>query len=147
MRGPLHSCEGRKELDQEQVLVAFDSVMNDWLESVPDHCSSAFSPVFWLPPDAHLSVRWNVEELDRSGFFHQSAFLHITYHYIHVMIHRPFIPTPSSRHVASVPSVVVCTTAAKSALAVVQAMNTRGYIYSLHLLVGLDSPRGEISSN
>lgn len=82
-------------------------------------------------------MNWRQEVPDE--YFHQSASIHIIYHYIRVLIHRPFIPTPSSQQVLNFPSAVVCMSAARSCLSVVQAMKSRGYIYNLNLVVR--SPR------
>ncbi|KAF9023957.1 hypothetical protein BDZ89DRAFT_989559 [Hymenopellis radicata] len=119
MRGGLRLWNGQTQPSQEMILMNFDSVMNKWLESLPPHLT-------WRPEDPN-------------EYFHQSAFIHIIYHYIRVLIHRPFIPTPSSQQVLTFPSAVVCMSAARSCLSVVQAMKTRGYLYNLNLVAMVEA--------
>ncbi|KAJ7134517.1 fungal-specific transcription factor domain-containing protein [Mycena epipterygia] len=77
---------------EQRVVSELDSAMNDFLDSVPPH------------------LRWNPERTP-DVFFDQSALLHLTYHYIQIAIHRPYLRKPN---VLAAPSLSICTTAARS---------------------------------
>ncbi|KAG9016462.1 hypothetical protein FRB93_010711 [Tulasnella sp. JGI-2019a] len=72
-----------------------DSALNEWQEALPDH----------LRWDPHMGPT----------FYQQAATLRITFYYIQINIHRPFIQlSSSSRRALSLPSLAVCTNAARS---------------------------------
>ncbi|KAG9026808.1 hypothetical protein FRB95_008476 [Tulasnella sp. JGI-2019a] len=72
-----------------------DSALNEWQEALPDHLG-------W---DPHMGPT----------FYQQAATLRITFYYIQINIHRPFIQLSSaSRRGLSLPSLAVCTNAARS---------------------------------
>ncbi|KAJ7134514.1 fungal-specific transcription factor domain-containing protein [Mycena epipterygia] len=77
---------------EQRVVSELDSAMNDFLDSVPPH------------------LGWNPERTP-DVFFDQSALLHVTYHYIQIAIHRPYLRRPN---VLAAPSLSICTTAARS---------------------------------
>ncbi|KAF8146461.1 fungal-specific transcription factor domain-containing protein [Mycena galopus ATCC 62051] len=82
--------------DKEQHTVAeFDSAMNDFLDSIPPH------------------LRWNPESPPQGVFFDQSAVLHLTYNYILIVIHRPYIHKVTSLAAASLS---ICANAARTIL-------------------------------
>ncbi|KAJ7725325.1 fungal-specific transcription factor domain-containing protein [Mycena metata] len=82
------------EWDQ-RVVAELDSAMNDFSSSVPPH------------------LRWNLDDPPQGVFFDQSALLHISYHLLQIMIHRPFINRPSA---PAAPSLSICTRAARTIL-------------------------------
>lgn len=57
-------------------------------------------------------VRWDPNR-ENSVFFDQSAFLYCYYYLVQILVHRRFIPTYGKR-THSLPSQVVCTTAARA---------------------------------
>jgi len=78
----------------EQCTVAeFDSAMNDFLDSIPPH------------------LRWDPESPPQGTFFDQSAILHMTYNYILISIHRPYIQKPA---ILGAPSLSICASAARA---------------------------------
>ncbi|KAJ6596639.1 fungal-specific transcription factor domain-containing protein [Mycena sp. CBHHK59/15] len=83
--------------DWEQRAVAeLDSAMNEFLGTVPAH------------------LRW---DRDRTGvFFDQSAVLHTMFYQLQITIHRPYIHKPT---MLAFPSLAICTSAARSAIHVV----------------------------
>ncbi|KAG9005820.1 hypothetical protein FRB93_009216 [Tulasnella sp. JGI-2019a] len=89
------------EWEQDRVS-ELDSTLNEWLEALPDH----------LRWDQHMN----------SAFYQQAATLRIIFHYIQITIHRPFIQlSSSSRRSLSMPSLAVCTNAARSAARILEA--------------------------
>lgn len=64
----------------------------------------------------YLPVHWSSEGASSAHqvFFGQSAFLHSHYHYVQILVHRPFIPNPGSTLPGSaIPSLTICTNAAR----------------------------------
>lgn len=57
--------------------------------------------------------------------FEQSAVLYAAYYHLHIMIHRPFIPSPKKPAVLSFPSLTICTNAARSCSHVIEAYGKR----------------------
>ncbi|KAG9005821.1 hypothetical protein FRB93_009217 [Tulasnella sp. JGI-2019a] len=88
------------EWEQDKVS-ELDSALNEWQEALPDH-------LMW---DPHMSPT----------FYQQAATLRITFDYIQINIHRPFIElSSSSRRALSLPSLTVCTNAARSAARILE---------------------------
>ncbi|KAJ7505493.1 fungal-specific transcription factor domain-containing protein [Mycena galericulata] len=89
----------------EQATVAeLDSAMNKFLDSLPPH------------------LRWNPDNHQTEPFSHQSAVLYMTFYYIQIIIHRPFIHKATS---LAAPSLSICTNAARSALRIADIWMTR----------------------
>jgi hypothetical protein len=61
-----------------------------------------------IPP-----VRWDPERKDPL-FMGQSAMLYLNYYYIQIMVHRPYIPLPGKPSPISLPSLAICTNAARA---------------------------------
>ncbi|KIM40778.1 hypothetical protein M413DRAFT_167868 [Hebeloma cylindrosporum] len=80
---------------EQHVVTELDSALNKWVDSVPDH------------------LRWDPNRED-PVFFNQSVLLYATYYHIQIIIHRPFIPSPSKPSPLSFPSLAICTNAARS---------------------------------
>ncbi|KAF7374352.1 Zn(2)-C6 fungal-type domain-containing protein [Mycena sanguinolenta] len=86
---------GWNESEWEQRTVAeFDSAMNNFLDSIPSH------------------LKWNPENPPQGVFFDQSAILHITYQYLQISIHRPYIQKTS----VCAPSLPICVSAARAVI-------------------------------
>ncbi|KAJ7642084.1 hypothetical protein FB45DRAFT_365352 [Roridomyces roridus] len=84
-----------------EVVAELDSLMNNFLDSVPNH------------------LRWP----DATGiFFDQSAILQATYYGLQITIHRLYIHKQSP---ATGPSLFICVTAARSALKVAEILTNR----------------------
>ncbi|KAF7336893.1 Zn(2)-C6 fungal-type domain-containing protein [Mycena venus] len=82
--------------DWEQRTVSeFDSGMNEFLDSIPPH------------------LRWDPKNPPEGTFFDQSAILHITYHYVLIAIHRPYI---QKKTLLSATSLSLCASAARTIL-------------------------------
>ncbi|KAG9004288.1 hypothetical protein FRB93_010358 [Tulasnella sp. JGI-2019a] len=90
-------------LEEEQDKVAeLDSALNGWLDALPDH----------LKWDPHMN----------SDFYKQAAALRVTFHYVQIMAHRPFIQlSHSSKRRPSPSSLAVCANAARSCANVLDA--------------------------
>lgn len=63
-------------------------------------------------------VRWDPNREDPK-FFNQSVVLWTAYYHTQILIHRPFIPSPSRPSPLSFPSLAICTNAARSCIHVV----------------------------
>ncbi|KAG9032780.1 hypothetical protein FRB95_001040 [Tulasnella sp. JGI-2019a] len=80
---------------KQDKIAELDSALNEWLDVVPDH----------LKWDQHMDP----------AFSKQAAALRIAYHYIQLIVHRPFIQMSSSSKCGiSLPSLAVCANAARS---------------------------------
>ncbi|KAF7321926.1 hypothetical protein MKEN_00714900 [Mycena kentingensis (nom. inval.)] len=100
-----------------QSIMEFDSALNGWLSSLPGH------------------LRWGPDRTDRV-FFQQSAVLHAKYHYIQILLHRPFIPTPlvPSPAAGVLPSLAICTNAARSCVRILETLVKRDVVLTPFLL-------------
>jgi len=102
----------------ERVIASFDSTVNEWAGSIPDHrpCASASTAVLHLTA---YPVRWDPHR-EHEIFFRQSAQLYAQYHNLRIFIHRPFIglqnPSPSA-----FPSAAICANAARACSHAVEA--------------------------
>ncbi|KAJ7813924.1 fungal-specific transcription factor domain-containing protein [Mycena olivaceomarginata] len=88
-----------------QAIAELDSALNSWRDQIPDH------------------LRWDPMRED-PVFFNQSVMLHCAYYHLQIMIHRPFIPM--LRHApTALPSLTICTTAARACANVVDIQRRR----------------------
>ncbi|KAF7328387.1 Zn(2)-C6 fungal-type domain-containing protein [Mycena venus] len=85
----------RNQAWEEHVVAELDSGLNAWIDSIPAH------------------LRWDPNLRD-DAFFDQSALLYCSYYQVQMMIHRPFIPTIRQGEPTSLPSLSICTNAARS---------------------------------
>ncbi|KAJ7664977.1 fungal-specific transcription factor domain-containing protein [Mycena rosella] len=85
----------------EEALVAeLDSALNKWVDAIPAHLR-------WDPKrraDTDTDVLW----------FRQSAALYCAYYHVQMTTHRPFIPTVREGAPTALPSLAICTNAARS---------------------------------
>lgn len=65
--------------------------------------------------------------MEDTTFFVQSAVLRVTYHYVQITIHRPFIPvlTGNNSSPLAFPSLAICTNAARSVSHIMEAWMKR----------------------
>ncbi|KAF8160814.1 fungal-specific transcription factor domain-containing protein [Crassisporium funariophilum] len=89
---------------EHRIVAELDSSMNKWKDSLPSF------------------LTWDPERRD-AVFFHLSAGLHSTYHYVQIQIHRPFLTKQSDQ---SFPSLAMCTNAARSCSHLLEATLARG---------------------
>ncbi|KIM40781.1 hypothetical protein M413DRAFT_412939 [Hebeloma cylindrosporum] len=94
---------------EQHIVAELDSALNKWVDAVPDH------------------LRWDPNREDDT-FFNQSVYLYATYYHIQIIIHRPFIPSPSKPSPLSFPSLAICTNAARSCSHVVDIHRRRSGI-------------------
>ncbi|KAJ7650988.1 fungal-specific transcription factor domain-containing protein [Roridomyces roridus] len=85
-----------------ETVVELDSLMNDFLDSIPSH------------------LRW--ESTGHGVFFSQAALLHVTYYWIRLTVHRPYMQTKTP---LAGTSLFMCVTAARSALSVADVWTTQ----------------------
>ncbi|KAI0028750.1 fungal-specific transcription factor domain-containing protein [Vararia minispora EC-137] len=79
---------------EQRTLASFDSVLNNWADSVPDY------------------LKWDPGR-DDEQFFWQSAHLFGYYYHLQMILHRPFI-TSSKQNTFYFPSLAICVNAARS---------------------------------
>ncbi|KXN82670.1 Transcriptional activator protein acu-15 [Leucoagaricus sp. SymC.cos] len=91
---------------EQHIVAELDSALNHFVDTVPDH------------------LRWDPNREDKR-FFNQSVVLWSLYYHIQILIHRPFIPTPSKPSPLSFPSLAICTNAARSCIHVVNVQIKR----------------------
>ncbi|KAK6974830.1 hypothetical protein R3P38DRAFT_3238593 [Favolaschia claudopus] len=80
---------------EESLLIDLNSPLNDWLPRVPEH------------------LRWDPARGNQL-FFNQWVALHTAYYYAQMLIHRPFIPMLRKSPSTALPSLAICTNAARS---------------------------------
>jgi hypothetical protein len=105
---------------QRTIVVELDSALNAWADAVPD------------------GLRWDPTRGDLHSF-QQSAVLYAHYYYVQILIHRPFIPTPRYPNTVGLPSLAICSNAARSICNILDASLRRGRQYGLlpgHILDG-----------
>ncbi|KAF9001492.1 fungal-specific transcription factor domain-containing protein [Cyathus striatus] len=91
---------------EQHIVAELDSALNKWVDSVPDH------------------LRWDPSR-ENLQHFNQSVLLYCSYYHIQILIHRPFIPSPSKPSPLSFPSLAICTNAARSCSHVVDMCRRR----------------------
>ncbi|KAF7288615.1 Zn(2)-C6 fungal-type domain-containing protein [Mycena indigotica] len=82
---------------EEHIVAELDSALNKWVDEIPEH------------------LRWDPQRQDHL-FFKQSVALYCAYYHVQMTIHRPFIPMlrRDSRTPTGLPSLAICTNAARS---------------------------------
>lgn len=91
---------------QRAAVIELDSALNSWADSVPD------------------SLRWDPTRTDQT-LFEKSAMLYAQYYFCQIIIHRPFIPTPSNPETIGLPSLSICSNAARSIASILDALIRR----------------------
>ncbi|KAJ7122252.1 fungal-specific transcription factor domain-containing protein [Mycena epipterygia] len=91
---------------EEHFVADLDSALNRWRDQVPEHLS-------WDPVRAD------------SVFFDQSVALHCEYYHMQIMVHRSFIPTTRNAAPTGLPSMTVCTNAARACANMVDVQRRR----------------------
>lgn len=92
---------------EEQIVAELDSVLNMWIDSLPDH------------------LRWDPNR-ENLVHFKQSAALLEAYYNMQILIHRPFITVPCHLSKWPFPSLAICANAARSCSHVVDIQYQRG---------------------
>ncbi|KAF7342742.1 Zn(2)-C6 fungal-type domain-containing protein [Mycena sanguinolenta] len=82
---------------EQHIVAEVDSALNGWIDRIPPH------------------LRWDPNRRGRdNAFFDQAAFLYCSYYQVQITIHRPFIPMTRDAAPTSLPSLGICTNAARS---------------------------------
>ncbi|KAJ7779436.1 fungal-specific transcription factor domain-containing protein [Mycena maculata] len=85
----------RDDAWEEHLVAELDSALNKWVDEIPEH------------------LRWDPHRADLV-FFRQSVALYCGYYYVQMTTHRPFIPTIRQAAPTALPSLAICTNAARS---------------------------------
>lgn len=94
-------------VSSRSIVVELDSALNAWADAVPD------------------GLRWDPTRSDRQ-LFEQSATLYAYYYYCQILVHRPFIPSPSQTETIGLPSLAICSNASRSICNIIDAVMRRG---------------------
>ncbi|KZT28697.1 hypothetical protein NEOLEDRAFT_1032070, partial [Neolentinus lepideus HHB14362 ss-1] len=98
---------------EQRIVAQLDSALNEWIDSVPDH------------------LRWDPHR-ENEVFFLQSAYLYCSYYRLQILVHRPFIPKPGKPSL--LPSLAICTNAARSYIHVVDVLRKRYKVLLPHTI-------------
>jgi hypothetical protein len=81
----------------EKVVSELDSLLNNWVDSVPDHrkflASFSLSHLYMCIVTFVKPVKWDPHR-ENPIFFHQSVMLYTSYYWVQMLVHKPFIPKP-----------------------------------------------------
>ncbi|KAF7309763.1 Fungal-trans domain-containing protein [Mycena indigotica] len=93
---------GTKSDWEQRIVVELDTTLDKWLEDIPPH------------------LKWNPQR-EFSVFETQSVALHLSYYYLKMLVHRPYVPPPDkvSTKVNS-PSLAICLHAARSCVQILE---------------------------
>ncbi|KAK7026301.1 Zn(2)-C6 fungal-type domain-containing protein [Favolaschia claudopus] len=91
---------------EESLVAELDSSLNEWLDRLPEH------------------LRWDPNR-ENQLFFDQSVALHAAYFHLQILIHRPFIPMLRKSAPTALPSLAICTSAARSCANIVDVQRQR----------------------
>ncbi|KAF8320309.1 hypothetical protein DL93DRAFT_2052668, partial [Clavulina sp. PMI_390] len=92
-----YMLEGLLKEEYDQTLVAeLDSALNEWFENIPEH------------------LQWDPEHPPTGDNLELSVQLYINAYNISQLIHRPFIPAPGTTSKLAIPSLAICTRAARA---------------------------------
>ncbi|KAI0666615.1 fungal-specific transcription factor domain-containing protein [Trametes maxima] len=80
---------------EERIVAELDSALNKWIDTVPDH------------------LRWDPHRED-IDLLSQSGVLYCKYYQLQIFVHRPFLPSARRSSRLSLPSLAICTNAARS---------------------------------
>ncbi|KAJ7087974.1 fungal-specific transcription factor domain-containing protein [Mycena belliarum] len=94
------------DLWEENFVAELDSALNRWHDEIPEH------------------LRWDPARADPL-FFDQSVALHCHYSHLQILIHRPFIPMVRKSAPTALPSLAICTSAARSCANMVDVQRQR----------------------
>ncbi|KAJ6480448.1 fungal-specific transcription factor domain-containing protein, partial [Mycena sanguinolenta] len=104
---------------EESAVAELDSSLNNWRDRIPEH------------------LRWNPSRREQI-FFDQSVALHCAYYQVQILIHRPFIPMLRKSAPTALPSLAICTSAARACANIVDVQRQRnGNVPAIINLVGL----------
>jgi len=70
-------------------------------------------------------------------FFNQSVLLYLSYYWVQILVHKPFITRPNADSDLSFPSLAICVNAARSAIHVMEVQQRRGFLPLPNVVVRL----------
>jgi hypothetical protein len=103
-------------------MAQIDSTMNQWMSSLPDHCT--LSIIYSKSGSNCLTVRWDPQRKD-DLFFYQSAMVYTVYYTVQIIVHRPFISNRTASPQLTAPSLAICTQAARANSRILEAQERR----------------------
>ncbi|GJE98254.1 fungal-specific transcription factor domain-containing protein [Phanerochaete sordida] len=103
---------------QQEIVSSLDSALNKWMDSVPEH------------------LRWD-PNIESDIHLHQSAWLYSSYYHVQILIHRSFIPLPTKSSTLVLPSLTICTNAARSCVHLLEVQFKRNVQGAYQNLIAL----------
>ncbi|KAK7052653.1 Zn(2)-C6 fungal-type domain-containing protein [Favolaschia claudopus] len=91
---------------EESAVAELDSSLNNWRDRMAEH------------------LRWDPNRKEQV-FFDQSVALHCAYYHLQILIHRPFIPMLRKSAPTALPSLAICTNAARACANIVDIQKQR----------------------
>ncbi|KAF5339474.1 hypothetical protein D9758_015322 [Tetrapyrgos nigripes] len=118
-RSDTWSMMGRSDLEWSQRTVSeLDSMLNNWIGTIPEH------------------LKWDPNRED-TVFFHQSVSLYVSYYWIQILVHKPFIPRLGATSEITFPSMAICANAARSACHVMEVQQRHGSLPLVNVVLTL----------
>ncbi|KAK0488743.1 fungal-specific transcription factor domain-containing protein [Armillaria novae-zelandiae] len=106
---------------QKRIVEQLNAKLKHWMDVMPDH------------------LRWDPNRKDPIHFA-QSASLHLQYHHLQMLIHRPFISMPYDSEKFPFHSVTICTTTARVCADIIDAQLCRkGHLSPYHGLAAFNA--------
>lgn len=99
---------------EESIVGDLDGALNQLIDSIPNH------------------LRWDPNRENRK-FFEQSGSLYSMYYQLQILVHRPFIASPSRPTTLPFPALAICTSAARSCSHVGDALLRRSASFDFPL--------------
>ncbi|KAF7318440.1 Zn(2)-C6 fungal-type domain-containing protein [Mycena chlorophos] len=106
---------------QEKIVAELDSGMNAWMVGMPQHLR-------WDNFSHSCTTAWTHLDDPHETFFDQAVLLHSSFYALQIYIHRqylPFVTQNSPNIVQSLPSLAVCTTAARATARILHLQRLR----------------------
>lgn len=106
---------------QKRMVELLNAKLKHWMDAMPDH------------------LQWDPDRNDPIHFT-QSASLHIQYHHLQMLIHRPFISMPYDSEKFPFHSVTICTTAARVCADIIDTqLRRKGHLIPYHGLAAFNA--------
>ncbi|KAF9255570.1 hypothetical protein L218DRAFT_967177 [Marasmius fiardii PR-910] len=116
----------------EKIVAELDSALNYWVDQIPQHLK-------WDPNSS--APIWS----------NQSTILYVTYYWVQILVHKPFISPTNEEPVLTFPSLSICANAARSCCHIVDVQQRKtilvfptilNAIYSSAIILFLNTWRG-----
>ncbi|KAK0227230.1 hypothetical protein EDD85DRAFT_735766, partial [Armillaria nabsnona] len=100
-----------KKNQEPKVVIEFDSELNKWVNSIPEHHRHMVLSLFLFLNLISNPAQWDPDLADLAHFYQFASHL-LLYHHLQMLIHWPFITVPCNNVHFS--SLIICMSAALS---------------------------------